>query len=123
MSFETFAVAAYTYYPVVWRKVYDDALRASHLWQPEATELDVLLMRVTGDAEKYDVFNGNKTIIALKNSSGAGPLQPTSTCLSVRWKTRQTATRTHSVSAMNTTTMKPLSSTTTTVTTSRSLTR
>ena len=71
MSFETFAVAAYTYYPVVWRKVYDDALRASHLCQPEATELDVLLMRVTGDAEKHDVFNGNKTIIALKNSTGA----------------------------------------------------
>ena len=45
MSFETFAVVAYTYYPVVWRKVYDDALRASHLWQPEATGLDVLLMR------------------------------------------------------------------------------
>ena len=59
MSFETFAVAAYTYYPVVWRKVYDDALRASHLWQPEATELDVLLMRVTGFIAANPLFGRN----------------------------------------------------------------
>ena len=46
-----------------------DALLASYLWQPVG--LDVPLMRVAGDAEEYYIVDGNKNVIALKDSSGA----------------------------------------------------
>lgn len=48
-----------------------DALVASHLWQPESAGLDVPLMRIADNTETYYIVNGNKNVIALKDSSGA----------------------------------------------------
>ena len=52
-------------------EVEDDnaTLFASYLWQP--TGLDVPLMRIADNAEAYYIADGNKNIIALKDSSGA----------------------------------------------------
>ena len=46
-----------------------DALLASYLWQPVG--LDVPLMRIADNAEEYYIVDGNKNVIALKDSSGA----------------------------------------------------
>ena len=46
-----------------------DAQPASYLWQPVG--LDVPLMRIADNAETYYIADGNKNIIALKDSSGA----------------------------------------------------
>ena len=52
-------------------EVEDDnaTLFASYLWQP--TGLDVPLMRIADNTETYYIADGNKNIIALKDSSGA----------------------------------------------------
>ena len=46
-----------------------DTQLASYLWQP--TGLDVPLMRIADNTETYYIADGNKNIIALKDSSGA----------------------------------------------------
>ena len=48
-----------------------DTLVASYLWQPESVGVDVPLMRIADNAEAYYIADGNKNIIALKDSSGA----------------------------------------------------
>ena len=52
-------------------EVEDDnaTLFASYLWQP--TGLDVPLMRIADNTQTYYIADGNKNIIALKDSSGA----------------------------------------------------
>ena len=54
-------------------EVEDDnaTLFASYLWQPESVGLDVPLMRIADNTETYYIADGNKNIIALKDSSGA----------------------------------------------------
>lgn len=54
-------------------EVEDDnaTLFASYLWQPEAAGLDVPLMRIADNTQTYYIADGNKNIIALKDSSGA----------------------------------------------------
>ena len=47
----------------------NNALLASYLWQPVG--LDVPLMRIADNAEEYYIVDGNKNVIALKDSSGA----------------------------------------------------
>ena len=46
-----------------------DTQLASYLWQP--TGLDVPLMRIADNTQTYYIADGNKNIIALKDSSGA----------------------------------------------------
>lgn len=46
-----------------------DTQLASYLWQP--TGLDVPLMRIANNTQTYYIADGNKSIIALKDSSGA----------------------------------------------------
>ena len=41
------------------------------IWQPESAGLDVPLMRIADNTETYYIVNGNKNVIALKDSSGA----------------------------------------------------
>ena len=48
-----------------------DTQLASYLWQPESAGLDVPLMRIADNTETYYIADGNKNIIALKDSSGA----------------------------------------------------
>ena len=54
-------------------EVEDDnaTLFASYLWQPESVGLDVPLMRIADNTQTYYIADGNKNIIALKDSSGA----------------------------------------------------
>ena len=65
----TFVAATHTYDPMAWRKAHNVALLASYLWQPVG--LDVPLMRIADNAEEYYIVDGNKNVIALKDSSGA----------------------------------------------------
>lgn len=48
-----------------------DTQLASYLWQPETAGLDVPLMRIADNTRTYYIADGNKNIIALKDSSGA----------------------------------------------------
>ena len=48
-----------------------DTQLASYLWQPESAGLDVPLMRIADNTQTYYIADGNKNIIALKDSSGA----------------------------------------------------
>ena len=65
----TFVAATHTYDPMAWRKAHNVALLASYLWQPIG--LDVPPMRIADNAEEYYIVDGNKNVIALKDSSGA----------------------------------------------------
>ena len=49
----------------------NNALLASYLWQPKSAGRDVPLMRIADNIEAYYIADGNKNIIALKDSSGA----------------------------------------------------